>query len=652
MANETAEAFEQYNKALRAGQKYYRAAMSAGRYPYPPVLDEILDEHAVSGNRDLGLVDVPTELIAGTKSAGRAAALAGNFMPLLDTGTEFAGKWMHLCEAHLSEGIRDPITCCEFLGRFYVQEGHKRASVLMSYGAPSIHAQVTRMLPVLTDDPAVRMYYEFMDFFNLAGLFGVDFSRSGSYEKLQAALGMDPDHVWTEQERSSFSAGFARFREAFARQSPAAEAVTPADALLAFLQVFPFSVLKDASAAELSRNLGSIWTDVLSLGQESLERLELRTAPEEKQPGLISRIRSLGQTETLHVAFLYGFDPEESAWTRDHDKGREFLESQMGERIRISTYRAYNGAFYETMEEAVGDGAKLLFATMPSMIDAARRIAALHDDVRVLVCALSLPYTGVRMYYCRTYETKFITGAIAGAMAEGNRIGYIADYPIAGVPASINAFALGARMTNPRAKIHLLWSCLPGNPVREFYSEGVRVISNRDAVNTRNPHWALEWGVYSLEGDSTLRPLGYPVWNWGPMYERIVRSVLNGSWDTDGGGKAVNYWWGMDTGVIDVKLSQALPDGVWSLGQMLKRSIAGGEIDLFRTRITDQYGVVRNDGVQGFSHETCMEMDWLCDNVEGSFPKFAELLPQSRSVVRLLGLNRDSLPPEKAEAQL
>ena len=49
-------------------------------------------------------------------------------------------------------------------------------------------------------------------------------------------------------------------------------------------------------------------------------------------------------------------------------------------------------------------------------------------------------------------------GAIAGAMAENNKIAYIADYPIYGAIANINAFALGAKMINPRAKVYLEWS--------------------------------------------------------------------------------------------------------------------------------------------------------------------------------------------------
>ena len=44
-----------------------------------------------------------------------------------------------------------------------------------------------------------------------------------------------------------------------------------------------------------------------------------------------------------------------------------------------------------------------------------------------------------------------------------------------------------------------------------------------------------------------------------------------------------------------------------------------------------------------------MQMDWLCDNVEGKIPAFDELLPQSRNLVRLLGIYRESIPPEIKE---
>ncbi len=85
-------------------------------------------------------------------------------MPLLGLKTEFATKWINLCVSHLDEGIRDPIICFEYLGKFYVQEGNKRVSVLKYFDASSITGNVTRVVPQYSDDPAVQMYYEFMHF--------------------------------------------------------------------------------------------------------------------------------------------------------------------------------------------------------------------------------------------------------------------------------------------------------------------------------------------------------------------------------------------------------------------------------------------------------------------------------------------------------
>jgi hypothetical protein len=34
-----------------------------------------------------------------------------------------------------------------------------------------------------------------------------------------------------------------------------------------------------------------------------------------------------------------------------------------------------------------------------------------------------------------------------------------------------------------------------------------------------------------------------------------------------------------------------------------------------------------------------MQMDWLCENVVGSFPKYDEIIPVSRPMVDLLGID-------------
>ena len=47
------EAVEQFHAALKAGQKYYRDALNRSIYPYPLVLDEILDMRTLAGQAEL-----------------------------------------------------------------------------------------------------------------------------------------------------------------------------------------------------------------------------------------------------------------------------------------------------------------------------------------------------------------------------------------------------------------------------------------------------------------------------------------------------------------------------------------------------------------------------------------------------------------------
>ena len=646
-----AEVLAQYNAALKAGQKYYKTAVSHAKYPYPLVLDEILPESAVAGYSNLGIIEIPTGSVIGTRFAGRKEALAGNFMPLLDSETEFAQKWMNLCDAHLSdEGIRDPIQCFEYLGRFYIQEGNKRFSVLKSFQAPSIPAYVTRVIPRWSEDPEIQLYYEFMHFYSLSGQYGVEFRHPGGYARLQAALGFDPEQVWTAEERRSFSAAFTGFQKALEKLPAEHMSHTAAEILLVWLQVFSFREIRELSPAELTARLEKLLPDVIA--QEDDHSIALQTEPDGTETGVLTKLLSVVRPEHLNIAFLYSAAPDESTWVRAHDDGRKALEERLGSRVKTSVWLREGRSYDEILEDAIADGAELVFATDAPMVSACRKAAALHKNVRFLTCAVFQPYTGVRMYNGRTYECKFITGAIAGAMTRTNAIGYVANNPIFGTPASVNAFALGARMTNPNARILLDWACLPGDPVQRLLEQGVNVVSNREIVSPSTVRTHFEMGTFRVLLDGSLLPLASPFWDWGELYVKIVRGIFSGSWKDISGSQAINYWWGMASGVLDVQLSDLLPDGICSLGQILKEGIRGGSIQPFRTRIVDQSGRLRNDGSHSLSPEEILSMDWFCDNVDGCIPDYSLVRPEHAETVRVLGLYRDSLLPEAEGGQL
>ena len=646
------EAVLQYNQANKLGLKYYKNAVNHGSYPYPKVLDELLRENQSAGRVELGLVDIPSELIVGTMAAGRREAFAGNFMPLLGPDTEFGRKWISLCSAHLGdEGIRDPIRCCEYLGYFYVVEGNKRVSVLKSYDAPTIPGYVTRVLPVYSEDPEVQLYYEFLHFYSRCSLYQIRFTKPGSYDKLQKRMGYDKDHVWTLDEKRSFLSLLNRFQSICLKHEGRSLSGTVSDVLLACLQVFSFEELKAKTGDELEKTIDAMWADVNAA--PAPRDIAVSTAPQEEDQSLFGKILGITRPDHLNIAFIYGNDPELSAWTRAHMQGKKTLARELEGKVTIQDYWALKHDYQQAMERAAADGANVIFATTPQMIGDCRKIAALNPKLRVLNCALSKPYLGLRTYYSRSYEAKFVTGAIAGAMAETDRIGYIANYPIVGVPADINAFALGAQMTNPRARIELLWSSETDDPLSIFRERGISVISNRDATDQRKGQWALDFGSNLLNVDGSRIPLATPRWDWGRFYVQVVRSMFNGSYDAlakSQGEQAINYWWGMNGGLIEVQLSPALPEGLKRLAEHLCRDLRDGWFEPFRCHILDQSGLLRNDGENSLSPAEIMRMDWLCENVEGHIPEIQELKPEAVGTSQVLAIKPENVVEKETDA--
>ena len=646
-------AAEEYAQALRKGQKEYRERISAGLSPYPAVLDEIRQDNPSDVVVDVGLIEIPTERIVGTKSAGRISAFSSSFLPLLDNQTEFSAKWMNLCKAHMGEtGITDPIECYEYLGNFYVQEGNKRVSVLRHFEAARIPGNVKRILPSASDEPRIKAYFEFLEFYKKSRLYTVQFRRPGDYAKLLAALGKKPQEMWTEEERRTFNSSYHYFLEAFQARKDSAD-VLPEEALLLWLELYEFGDLKKLTSAQLKKTLTELWKDVVSSTSANSVKVQTK-AREETRQSFLDRVLTASR-DKLNVAFVHQLKPSESAWVTGHEEGKEYLERVLGDYVTVRSYYDANTMILaeERIEEAVSEGAQVVFTTAPLLSRATLKAAVKYPKIKFLNCSVEQPYSSLRTYYGRIYEAKFITGAIAGAMAQNDRIGYIASYPIFGVPASINAFALGAQLTNPRAQIDLRWSCLPGTPQADLLAEGVRVISNREAPTKSRMYLEFcAYGTYLMEDRGELIPLATPVWVWGRFYEFAIRSILSGGWKQEKGSfSAWNYWLGMDSGVIGLSLSDRLPAGVRQLGKVLQRAMADGSLDPFFRRIVSQDGTVRNDGSRTFTPEQLLRMDWLCDNVVGTIPAFEEIQPISRRMVRELGVYRDRIPPEKEGAR-
>lgn len=627
-----------YKEALKQGQKEKRHLISRGQYPYLPVMDEMMSKERLNTGKYIGIMQVPAEFIVGTKTEGRTNAFAANFMPLLEDGTEFAYKWKDLCNAHLEEGIRDPIKVYEYMNRFYVEEGNKRVSVLKFFGAVSIPAQVTRILPPKGEEPELKLYYEFLDFYNCTKINYIEFSRVGSYIKLQKLLGKEPHEKWTEEEMDRFRANYYYFARVFEELGGKSLECTVGDAFLGYIQIYGYASFKDKAAAQIKLETRKIWEELELLQEE--QAIDLKLDPEEeKKRSFLEKMFSDDQS-CVQVAFIYDKTPEESGWNYGHELGRQHLEKVFGDKIVTRVYEnAVKNGPEEVISQAIFDGNKIIITTSPKLFDAGLTAAVKYPERVILNCSLNKPHRYIRTYYARMYEVKFIMGAIAGTLAENHKVGYVCDYPIVGQIAGINAFALGVQMVNPKAKVYLEWSSVQGtdNALKKLRDREIRIISS---VDFARPEADLDssFGLFSLDEDGK-KNLAMPIWHWGVYYEKLIRSILNKTMKSEyeSSNKALNYYWGMSAGVIEFVYSKNLPESVRKLADLLKENIVKNVYNPFKGPFITQTGEVIDADGEGLSFEQIITMDWLGENVEGVIPVYEQLSEDGKATVESAG---------------
>ena len=577
-----------YTKAMRAGQRIVREAEEKGKNPYLQALEELVPNLNQLSRVPLGIQTIRQDRIVGTMAAGRTPAFSYDFKPLLGVATEFAAKWRSLYESVSENGVREAIKVLEYMNRYYAIEGNKRISVMRELGGDYMEADVTRVLPKRTEDKENKIYFEFLDFYADTKLSDIYFSEEGSFGAFIELSRHTPGEKWPEDDVKALRSAFYRFSGILSKMEQRSGKVTDGDVLLLYLKVFGYDGFLKATDTELQNHLTRMRSEVTAMSQDV--SIALKMSAEGQAPNLLRQI--LRGTPQLKVCFINNRNPEISGWTYWHALGKNHVDSTFTKGVTTQMINDVNAADCQhVIEDAVKDGANVVFTTSPVLLDGAMKAAVNLPEAKILNCSLLPEYHAVRSYYLRMYEAKFILGAIAGVVCDNNRIGYITDYPVYGIPASVNAFALGARMTNPRAKVYLEWSTIVGHdPDAALAEQDVQVICNRDIAAP-----AFESTVFGLYENKEGKPqnLAMPVWQWGKLYEDLIRRIQNGVWDndtTERDAQALNYWWGMDAGAIDVFYSKKLDAGTRRLIEVLRKDLINGTLKPFSDQIISQDG--------------------------------------------------------------
>ena len=98
--------------------------------------------------------------------------------------------------------------------------------------------------------------------------------------------------------------------------------IVPEEALLLWLELYPFRDLSRLSSTELKKTLSALWEDVVSTCKGDKVQMETK-AEDVTKPSILSRITA---ADHLNVAFVHQLDPEKSTWVMSHEEGREHIE--------------------------------------------------------------------------------------------------------------------------------------------------------------------------------------------------------------------------------------------------------------------------------------------------------------------------------------
>ena len=452
---------EDYAKARKLGLKQVERDVAAGRYPYPPALDDILKNQGYQGEVPIGLTEIDLSLIAGTKTRGRQNMFSSGFLPIAEPGSEFSSKWSDLIDSQRSEGLRDPIIVYEYLQRFYVQEGNKRVSVSRYLGMPTILANITRVTPMPSDEKALRIYHEFTRFYRVCPIYGIISDEEGFYARLAALLDQDLHDAWPDDVVRDLRSLFDSFSASWRARGGDALDLQVGDALLTYITIFGFEHARSLAPAQVDAEVGKIWGEfVVTQGEGARAYLE---DPSKGHTAPLPKLKNIAKATVLarpfRVAFIYDRNPLSSGWIALHDRGRQKLEHRLGGTVStlVFTDRSSDDAFDQAVEEAVGHKADLVVTCSPTQMRQATRAAVEHPGPAYLNCSVSLSHNAVRGFYGRMYEAKFLLGALAASLAGHHKIGYVAESPVFSTVAEINAFAIGAAMVDPYVTVYLKW---------------------------------------------------------------------------------------------------------------------------------------------------------------------------------------------------
>jgi basic membrane protein A len=337
--------------------------------------------------------------------------------------------------------------------------------------------------------------------------------------------------------------------------------------------------------------------------------------------------------DKVKIGILY-VDDAEDGWSYAHKLGIQEMQSEIGiadeqiiSKLKVidTNYSITEG----TIRELINSGANIIIATSWGYMDTCEKLSAEYPNV-IFAHASGYKYndTNFTNYYGRDYQTRYLSGIVAGLRTETNKIGYVAamDRENSEVTSGLDAFAMGVESVNPDAKVYVRVTHNWYDPAAEREVAQELIANDCDViaqhVDTSNPQIeagkAGVWGIGYNCDMSAAAPdtvITSVAWNWSVYYSMLVKSVIDGSFDTQ------PYLGDLSDGLVTltpINDTLAAPNTAMAVGTV-KQQILKGELNIFE-------GVIEtNDGTKVGAAGAVMSGEEIIGNTHWYYRNVIEL---------------------------
>ncbi|MEZ5668624.1 MAG: BMP family protein [Alphaproteobacteria bacterium] len=293
--------------------------------------------------------------------------------------------------------------------------------------------------------------------------------------------------------------------------------------------------------------------------------------------------------DPIHVAAIYTV-PVEQQWVSRIHKAMQEAEA----RGEITYEWAENVAQTDNervVREYAEGGADLIVGEAFSWERAARTVAADYPDTAFLMGSSFGPSgENFAVFDNWIHEPSYLTGMIAGAMTQSNKIGMVGGYPIPEVNRLMHAFLDGACSVNPDIEYLVTFIGSWYDPPKAKEAAFAMIDAGADLM------YAERYGVSDAAKERGVLAIGnvidtaaeYPgtvlasaLWHFEPTADRAIAAVAGGSFEPADYGQYSYMAYGGGSIVYDDGL---VPADVAGAMQATQQDIMDG---LFRVNVND-----------------------------------------------------------------